>query len=505
MVELKSLTSYELVETLVASASRPAKDLDRAISNKEAAKIRARANQAGLTIADEYGMSELVFGFTDAIGTWHEDLSEGWEEGLEKRSKMQSSFQNAVQIARVIVREKSGLNGWQLEKEARRLVEAPGEIPETAETFVQAREEYLQKRGEYILEFGTVHSHIFTRQQQLQVLLDGITKTRALPGITLEFRDVRASVADYVRGANVIMLNNLDLTMRSRAPFIVSLIAGQFALSHHDTQIVRTLIDRVNGEGQLPPQFKRELPQHLRTLVLQQYLDGTGGSLSPEFLDAVALSRTEVLPPEEQERGEALMVAFKATIGMLEAHEIRTAAIASFEEQSKKLRESTEKGAGELISQLYDELTANTQVSSDAKKSDNPWQKVLNKLKASADKKKANDDTSTVGAETDQKQSEAAAAKDNSQNHFNQMLQLCQLIDDGIEALKQQQKEGQDKYLMYVHAREAVVFSKDAYSLALSRLSPKLKYTGPKRKKARGMEDACVHHDESTYLDVHGM
>lgn len=511
MVELKSLTSYELVETLVASAARPAKDLDRAISNKEAAKLRVRANQAGLPIADEYGMSELVFGFTDGIGTWHEDLSEGWEEGFEKRSLMQTAFKDALLIARAMVREKDGLIGWQLEKEARRLIDTASEEQGLSETFIGARDEYLKRRGEYILEFGTVHSHIFARQQQLQLLLDGITKSRDLPHVVLEFRDARASVADYVRGANVIVLNNADLTMRSRAPFIVSLIAGQLAVSHHDTQIVRALIDRVNGEGQSPPESKTPLPEPLRAKIIDQYLVLTGGALSGDFLDAVALLRSEVLNAEEQERASALMVAFKATIGMLEEHEMRADAIASFEEQSRKLRTSSEKGSVELISELYAQVTTNTQISRETIKVDNPWRKVLSKLQVdTARKRLAESDlslplSSPVEASETPESTDSAPEQKNSLKHVDQMLQLCQLIDDGLDALRQQQKEGQDKYLMYVHAREATVFSKDAYTLALSRLSPKLKYTGPKKKKPRGMEDACVHHDESTYLDVHGM
>ncbi|MBY0547716.1 MAG: hypothetical protein K2W95_10505 [Candidatus Obscuribacterales bacterium] len=509
MVELKSLTSYELVETLVASAARPAKDLDRAISNKEAAKLRARANRAGLPIADEYGMSELVFGFTDGIGTWHEDLSEGWEEGFEKRSVMQSAFKDALLIARLMVREKDGLIGWQLEREARRLIDNPGEGEGLSEAFISARDEYQKRRGEYILEFGTVHSHIFARQQQLQVLLDGITKSRDLPRVTLEFRDGRASVADYVRGANVVVLNNADLTMRSRAPFIVSLIAGQLTVSYHDIQIVRALIDRVNGEGQPPPECKKELPAALRAKVIAQYFDLTGGALAGDFLDDVALLRSTVLNAEELERAGALMVAFKATIGMLEAHEMRADAIASFEEQSRKLRTSTEKGSCELISELYDQVTTNTQISRETTKADNPWRKVLNKLQAGTARKKPLEGDLALSVPTETSQAAEPAGSDPEpkipQKHIDQMSQLCRLIDDGIEALRQQQKEGQDKYLMYVHAREAVVFSKDAYTLALSRLSPKLKYTGPKKKKPRGMEDACVHHDESTYLDVHGM
>ena len=453
MSEVKSLTSYELVETLVGSAARPERDMELAIPKREAADLRKRAAEAGLLIADEYGLREVVFVLTDGMALWQEDLAEGWKISAERRAIMQQAYGCVLALAREYLHN-SGLSGRLLEAEAKRLIETPSVELINRADFAQAREAYMIRRDEYILEFGTVHSHIYARQQELQKTLDRYTASVNQPGVLLEFRDFGASTADYGRGAAVITLNNCDLTMRSRAPLVVSLIVGQLAMCHQDIQVVWALIDNVNGTVRLAPKGGKPLAPVQVRQISDAYKRRTGSELSPAFLEQVVAHRSEVFASDVSSRSEQLARSFKATLNMTATHEKRTLDIAAVQDELESLRASL--------------------LPPDAP--------------GSAGK------VTTGGGEAYRTSPEA-----------EEDLEIYKPLKDRLAILKEEQRQAQKEYLRNMHARESVVLCRDAYSLSVTRLAPSLKYTGPKRKAAGGLEDACVHHDDSTYMDLHGM
>ncbi len=493
MGELKILTPYELVDALVASKERSEREMERAIPSWESTELRQRAAEAGLPIAEQQGMNELVYLLTDGITSWTEDLSQGWGASAPKRATMEKAHQEVLEIIRNSAAT-AALSGWNREMEAKRLLDEPSvELTENAE-FARAKETYMLRRHEYILEFGTVHSHLGVRQQQLQDVLDGFTNSRDLPGVILEFRESGATVPGYGRGAAIIMLNNTDLLGRSRAPLIVSLIAGQLAVSHHDMQIVRSLIDRLSGGA---PKPGVPLSESQVSGIMESYRKRTGAHLSSELLQRVADRRKEVLNVAEVSRADSLARSFNATRAMTTVHQHRAQDIRAVEAELKNLYDGSDNYLWDLIRRLYNpSSTDNFPVllfgaNLDDLKEEHSARQVMDRLLKIA--------TEMHRPGVDRQSETAVAATAEAK------LELCTLIEERILTMKDLQKRAQKEYLQNLHARESVVLSSDAYSLSVARLSKMLKYSGPRPRKSTGMEDSCVHHDHTTYLDVHGL
>lgn len=496
MGEVKNLTSYELVDTLVASRDRDGKELERAIPTWESTELRQRALEAGMPIADQQGMHELVYLITDAITSWTEDLSGGWKQSSEKRDAMEKARNDALAFTRKKAAENK-FTGWACQTEANRLLDSPGEELEASEEFAQAKAFYAQKRNEYILEYGTVHSHLFVRQEQLQKILDEFMKSRELPTVILEFRESGATVPAYGRGAAIIALNNTDLLGRTRAPIIVSLVAGQLTVSHHDMQIVRSLLDRVDAGEAAPP--GKELTEAQIANIMETYRKKTGSFLAKELLDRVASFRTEVLSPAEISRADSLARSLNSTRNMTTVTSHRSKDIRRVEEQMRTLNEVSDDEFWNFILRLYlntDDLPkimfggSLTELSEEV-----PAKLAMDGLRK----------TALRWREQRQKASAGEAVESPNELTADARYELNTLIEQRIQTLKELQKKAQKEYLQNLHARESVVLSADAYSLSVSRMSKILKYSGPRPRRTTGMEDSCVHHDHSTYLDVHGL
>lgn len=516
-MELKNLSSYELIDTLIASRERPGKEMERAIPLRETVELRQRALEAGLPIADQQGMQELVYTVTDSVAGWNEDLSNGWSQSAGKREVMDRARASLLAITRQKAHS-AGLTGWAAETEANRLVENPDEDLLAQPAYLEAKENFILKRSEYVIEYGTVHSHLRVRQQQLQELLDGMLTSRKLPTVVLHFRESGATVPHYGRGAAQIELNNNDLFNRSRAPLIVSLIAGQLTVSHHDMQIVHALIDQLKES---PRPGKLLTPAQLST-VMNNYRNKTGSYLAPEFAQRVAACRRVRLPEAELSRADALAKSFMATKSMNLTHQHKSRDVKEAEEFLRQLN-------GFSDDDLFDFVLAMFELDVDdslpllifggrpaALKPESPARMVLDPLRKAAmqsrsfskpdgdkqeDKPASEEPGGTLTITDTQAQMRARAEESDLELRY----EFITFVQQRVEALRDAQKRSQKEYLQNLHAKESVVLSADAYSQSVTRISRILKYNGIRPRRLTGMEDACVHHDHAAYLDVHGL
>jgi len=242
----------------------------------------------------------------DQQNGWSDNLTARWEAGTTARAEIQQSFDRVLELARQHLRA-AGQHGPQLEQAARQMVESPGADILNNRQFTAERDQYLQRRTEYLRENGAIHQVLQQRQQRLQESLNQYCRDNNLPPIRIRSTEFSNATGGYERGSGTIGISPSELLSRSQSPQTVARITAQVVAAQADRQIVRSLIDRVNGS----PAPGQALSAVQTADIRRQYRDRTGSDLAPAFLEAVTQNRSARLSPIEVSRADALATSLR--------------------------------------------------------------------------------------------------------------------------------------------------------------------------------------------------
>ncbi len=282
------------------------------MTEQQRIEARAAANVAGIPLAGDQNMRDFVNRLTNGIADqqngWRDNLTARWEAGTTARAEIQQSYDRVLELARQHL-QAAGQNGPQLEQAARQMVDSPSGDILNDRQFTAERDQYMHRRTEYLRENGAMHQVLEQRQQRLQESLNQYCRDNNLPPIRIRSTEFSDATDGYDRGTGTIRISPSELLSRSQSPHTVASIATQVAAAQADRQIVRSLIDRVNGS----PAPGQALSAVQIELIRTQYRQRTGGDLAPAFLEAVTQNRSARLTPAEVVRADAMATSLRDT------------------------------------------------------------------------------------------------------------------------------------------------------------------------------------------------